>query len=177
MGIGPWEIAVLLIVLAVILGVGRLSQVGSAVGTSVREFRSAVKDQPAAPRPVVVAPPVICGACQASNPATNRFCSTCGATLGAPAPAPPPAPSTATPSEAAQAQPAGGVGAPAVVDAEHAVPPPSGAPLVADAEHPAPTSMAPGGTPTNTCPSCATINPPGQPFCGQCGTRLGTAAA
>jgi hypothetical protein len=29
----------------------------------------------------------------------------------------------------------------------------------------------------NTCPSCATVNPPGQPFCGQCGTHLTPAAA
>jgi hypothetical protein len=29
----------------------------------------------------------------------------------------------------------------------------------------------------NTCPSCATLNPPGQPFCGQCGTHLTPASA
>jgi uncharacterized OB-fold protein len=28
----------------------------------------------------------------------------------------------------------------------------------------------------NICPSCATVNPPGQAFCGQCGTRLSRAA-
>jgi hypothetical protein len=27
-----------------------------------------------------------------------------------------------------------------------------------------------------TCPSCATVNPAGQVFCGQCGTRLTRAA-
>jgi uncharacterized OB-fold protein len=34
----------------------------------------------------------------------------------------------------------------------------------------------PAAASENTCPSCATVNPPGQAFCGQCGTRLTLAA-
>ena len=159
MGIGPWEIVVLLIVLVIIFGAGRLSQVGGAVGRSVREFRSAVQDEPAVA--TVVAPPVICGACQASNLASNHFCSTCGASLSAPATASAAAPLAAAPTEATHGAT---VAATAAAEADHPVSIPPVAPVVAP-------------TPTNTCPSCATVNPPGQPFCGQCGTRLGTAAA
>jgi sec-independent protein translocase protein TatA len=160
MGIGPWEIAVLLIVLVIIFGVGRLSQVGGALGKSVREFRGAVQAEPAAARTVAVAPPVICSACQASNLATNRFCSRCGATLGGPPVAAIAASTQTAPSETAPAAAASGVGAPVAAEVD------------------TPVSVAPATVvPTNTCPSCATINPPGQPFCGQCGTGLGTAAA
>jgi sec-independent protein translocase protein TatA len=152
MVIGPWEIFILLVVLVIVFGAGRLSQVGGAVGRSVREFRSAVRDEPLVAQPVVVAPPVICAACQASNLASNRFCSTCGATL--------------------VSQP---VAAPATEAVAAPAPQPAAVtPTVLDLEHPQP---APDATPTNTCPSCATINPPGQPFCGQCGTRLAPAAA
>ena len=81
MDIDPWEIVILLLVLVVVLGAGRLSKVRGAMGTSAREFRTAVHEQP---KPV--APPVTCPACQASNLATNRFCSVCGAALVVPAP-------------------------------------------------------------------------------------------
>jgi len=96
MPFGPWEIVVILVIIVVFFGVGRLSEVGGAVGKSVREFRKATSSAPPAP----VAPP------------------------------PPIASATVTPA--------------ATVD--------------------------------NTCPSCATVNPTGQVFCGQCGTRLTRAA-
>jgi sec-independent protein translocase protein TatA len=154
MTLGPWEIFILLLVLAVILGVGRLSQVGGAMGKSVREFRGAARDKPApvtappaaAAPPVVTEPPVACPECHTANLATNRFCSACGATMAAPA-----APETTPGAETAT---------PGAAEAEDAV-----------------VDHVPVPMPTNTCPSCATLNPPGQPFCGQCGTRLKTAAA
>jgi sec-independent protein translocase protein TatA len=78
---GPWEIVVILIILVIIFGAGRLSQVGGAVGRSVREFRTAVQEEPHK-----AAPPVVCTACETANPAANKFCSSCGATLTSPAP-------------------------------------------------------------------------------------------
>src|ERR1044071_7540952 len=92
MGFGPWEVFLVLLVLVIIFGAGRLTQVGNAMGKSVREFRGAVQ-QPAAPAPPPTMPPVTCPSCQASNYGGNRFCSTCGATL----PAPPAAPAAAGP--------------------------------------------------------------------------------
>lgn len=179
MPFGPWEIAILLLILVIIFGAGRLAQVGGALGKTVREFRGAVQDEPTAPpAPVAVSlPPVICAECRASNPATNKFCSACGATFrpaeaaaapatAEPAPAPPAAPEgTASDAPAAHAPAASGTG-------EASEPVKDTAPIDAGR-----TVHTRATLPQNTCPSCATINPPGQPFCGQCGTRLKPAAA
>ena len=87
MPIGPWELVIILIIVVVIFGAGRLSQIGGAVGRGVREFRSAVHDeQPAIEAPsTAVARPAVpevkCAACEASNPAGQKFCSACGAAL------------------------------------------------------------------------------------------------
>ena len=98
--LGPWELVIILVIVVVIFGAGRLSEVGGAVGKSIREFRKATTDD-----------------------------SSTRATLAAPSAAPLASP-TVTPSSAVE----------------------------------------------NTCPSCATVNPTGQVFCGQCGTRLTRAA-
>jgi sec-independent protein translocase protein TatA len=101
--LGPWELIVILLIVVVIFGAGRLSEVGGAVGKSIREFRKATTDEAHAASTAAVAAP--------------------------PAPAPL----------------AGGASAPTLVV-------------------------------ENKCPSCATVNPTGQVFCGQCGTRLTRAA-
>ena len=102
--LGPWELIVILLIVVVIFGAGRLSEVGGAVGKSIREFRKATTDETA--------------------------------TRGAAA-APPAAPA---------------------------------APLTSP-------TVAPNAAIENKCPSCATVNPTGQVFCGQCGTRLTHAAS
>ena len=102
--LGPWELIVVLLIVVVIFGAGRLSEVGGALGRSIREFRKATtddKDNAGHQTTVVAAAPPV-------------------ATL------------------------------------------PANAPTAILVE--------------NTCPSCATVNPTGQVFCGQCGTRLTRAA-
>ncbi len=37
--LGPWEIGLILVVILLVFGVGKLPQVGSAIGRSLREFR------------------------------------------------------------------------------------------------------------------------------------------
>jgi len=37
--IGPWEIALVLVIILMIFGVGKLPQVGSAIGKGLRAFR------------------------------------------------------------------------------------------------------------------------------------------
>jgi sec-independent protein translocase protein TatA len=125
--LGPWELIVILLIVVVIFGAGRLSEVGGAVGKSIREFRKATGDEthPAQTTPVV---------------------------------APPPAPVAAAP----VAQPLAGA---TTTTAVPVVAPVAGA-VVA----------APVVVTENKCPSCATVNPPEQVFCGQCGTRLTRAA-
>src|ERR1700682_4748783 len=105
--IGVWELVVILIIVLVIFGAGRLSEVGGALGKGIREFRKATTDEHAAQPPATPTAPL----------------------PGAPVPAAP-------------------VAAP-----------------------PVPTVLV-----ENECPSCATVNPTGQVFCGQCGTRLTRAA-
>lgn len=42
---GPWEIALILLVVLIIFGVGKLPQVGGAIGRGIREFRRAQQGQ------------------------------------------------------------------------------------------------------------------------------------
>ncbi len=37
--IGPWEIGLLLLIILIIFGIGKLPQVGGAIGKSITEFR------------------------------------------------------------------------------------------------------------------------------------------
>ena len=39
--LGPWEIALILVIILIIFGVGRLPQVGGAIGKSLRAFKKA----------------------------------------------------------------------------------------------------------------------------------------
>lgn len=39
--IGPWEIGLILVIVLIVFGAGRLPQVGNAIGKGIREFRKA----------------------------------------------------------------------------------------------------------------------------------------
>ena len=125
---GPWELIVILLIVVVIFGAGRLSEVGGAVGKSIREFRKATGDES-----------------QATTAAT-------------------------TPPVAAAAPPQPLAAAPVVPVAPVAV-----APTAVPAA-PTATAVPTATVVENQCPSCATVNPTSQVFCGQCGTRLTRAA-
>lgn len=43
-GLGPWELVLILLIVIAVFGAGRLAGIGSALGSSVREFKNAVKD-------------------------------------------------------------------------------------------------------------------------------------
>ncbi len=42
--LGPWEIVLILVIVLIIFGPGKLPSVGKMLGKSLREFRSSVKD-------------------------------------------------------------------------------------------------------------------------------------
>ena len=42
--LGPMELIIILVVVVIIFGVGRLPEIGGALGKGIREFRSASKD-------------------------------------------------------------------------------------------------------------------------------------
>jgi sec-independent protein translocase protein TatA len=117
---GVPELIVILVIVIVIFGAGRLSELGGAMGKTIKEFRKATQED-AAPLPAGTAHPVEAAAPVAAAPVA-------AAPVGA----------TATSPAAATA--------PVAVAVE------------------------------NKCPSCATVNPSTQAFCGQCGTRLTRAA-
>jgi len=37
--LGPWEIGLILVIILIVFGIGKLPQVGSALGRGMREFR------------------------------------------------------------------------------------------------------------------------------------------
>jgi sec-independent protein translocase protein TatA len=109
--LGPWELIVILLIVVVIFGAGRLAEIGGAVGKSVREFRHATQDPDqaaantapatttapaasAAPAtttaPAASAAPAAtvapaaenkCPSCATVNPAGQAFCGQCGTRL------------------------------------------------------------------------------------------------
>ena len=41
MKLGPWEIGLILVIVLIVFGVGKLPQVGGAIGKSIRSFKKA----------------------------------------------------------------------------------------------------------------------------------------
>ena len=89
-GIGPGELIIVLIIALIVVGPGKLPDVGSALGKSIREFRRAASD--------------VQEATKLETPAA------------APTPAPVPAPAPQTPAPAAPVAAAPVVAAPVVDD-------------------------------------------------------------
>ncbi|KUO49009.1 MAG: hypothetical protein APF76_10285 [Desulfitibacter sp. BRH_c19] len=42
--IGPWEMGLILVIVLIVFGAGKLPQVGKSVGKAISEFRGSVKD-------------------------------------------------------------------------------------------------------------------------------------
>ncbi len=43
--LGPWEIGLILVIILIVFGVGKLPQVGGAIGKSIRAFRKAQRGE------------------------------------------------------------------------------------------------------------------------------------
>ena len=43
--LGPWEIGLILTIILIVFGVGKLPQVGGSMGKAIREFRTSVKGE------------------------------------------------------------------------------------------------------------------------------------
>jgi sec-independent protein translocase protein TatA len=102
-GIGPLGVPELLIIAFIIIlifGVGRLPEVGSALGKGIREFRKSTREDDDETKPdsgeggeppvATTAPPateaaadVFCGECGAKNAGGTKFCAACGKELRA----------------------------------------------------------------------------------------------
>lgn len=99
-GIGPLglpELAIIAFIVVLVFGVGRLPEVGGAVGKGIREFRKSSKDDdaasdastlarmsssvsPDAPAPAASAAgdSVFCSECGGKNLREAKFCAQCG---------------------------------------------------------------------------------------------------
>jgi sec-independent protein translocase protein TatA len=80
--VGPTELILILGIVVVIFGAGRLSEVGGALGRSIREFRQATgverADAAVPDRPDSVQH---CGRCGSALHHGSRFCGSCGTQL------------------------------------------------------------------------------------------------
>lgn len=102
-GLGPFELILILAVIVIIFGVGRLPEVGGAIGRGIREFRKAAKEEDEEPPQITEASStgagessagaepeqprmasLTCSKCGATNAADAKFCKECGATIEAP---------------------------------------------------------------------------------------------
>lgn len=43
--IGVWELAIILVIVLVLFGAGKLPEIGKAIGKTIKEFKKAVKDE------------------------------------------------------------------------------------------------------------------------------------
>jgi sec-independent protein translocase protein TatA len=48
MNLGPTELIIILVIVVLLFGVGRLSQIGGELGKGIREFRSGLREDPEA---------------------------------------------------------------------------------------------------------------------------------
>ncbi len=90
MGVGvlqPWHVIVILVIVLVIFGPGKLPMLGKAVGDTVRDFKKAVNDEPAKTAETAELAPGMrdCPTCHKPMPLNDRFCGNCGAQLQVPA--------------------------------------------------------------------------------------------
>ncbi len=105
-GLGPAELAIILVIVVVMFGATRLKDLGGSLGQGIKEFRAAVKEEDeetpaAAPAPMTTsseapATPVAssnggdviaavkCPSCSSLNAQGAKFCNSCGAGLTAP---------------------------------------------------------------------------------------------
>jgi sec-independent protein translocase protein TatA len=85
MGVGvlqPWHLIVVVVIVLVIFGPGKLPMLGKAVGDSVRDFKKAINNDeqaPTADRQSAPGSTMTCPNCHKTVPVADRFCGNCGA--------------------------------------------------------------------------------------------------
>ncbi len=93
-GLGPFELLLILAIVVLIFGVGKMADIGGALGKSIREFRKAAREPEEAATPTVSANSETaassaapterhCTKCGASVDPSSRFCAECGAPVQA----------------------------------------------------------------------------------------------
>lgn len=71
------HLLLILLIVLIIFGAGRLTEVGGALGKGVRDFRSSVEEKD----PPTSAPTGFCASCGRASVPGARFCQECGKPL------------------------------------------------------------------------------------------------
>ena len=81
----PWHLVVILIIVLIIFGAGRLTEVGGALGKGVRDFRENVQggSTSASSGPTTPSGARHCTSCGAELPSGARYCAKCGTGVAA----------------------------------------------------------------------------------------------
>jgi sec-independent protein translocase protein TatA len=75
----PWHLIIILVIILVVFGPGKLPQLGKAVGDSMRDFKKAI-DHSSDESTAELAPGTRrCPTCHKATPIADRFCGGCGA--------------------------------------------------------------------------------------------------
>jgi sec-independent protein translocase protein TatA len=82
----PTHLIIILVIILIVFGAGKLPEVGGGLGRSITEFRKGVHETSSDDEPVDRAPvatPVqatgsVCSVCGASLPPGAKFCASCG---------------------------------------------------------------------------------------------------
>lgn len=85
----PTHLILILIIVLVVFGPGKLPEVGGAIGKGLNEFKRSVNgasdaDKPPEASEVKTAAPIgpgVCPACGHENASGNQFCGNCGAKI------------------------------------------------------------------------------------------------
>lgn len=79
--LGPMELIVILAIVILIFGAGKVGEIGGALGKGIRDFRKATSDDDSASAAAPVAAMSTgraCRACGNTLGATQTFCGSCG---------------------------------------------------------------------------------------------------
>jgi sec-independent protein translocase protein TatA len=44
-GLGPWEMAIVLVIILIVFGAGKLPTIGGSIGQAIRNFKKSMKDK------------------------------------------------------------------------------------------------------------------------------------
>jgi sec-independent protein translocase protein TatA len=75
----PWHLIIILVIILVVFGPGKLPQLGKAVGDSMRDFKKAIDHSPEQPTEELAPGMRRCPTCHKPTPIADRFCGGCGA--------------------------------------------------------------------------------------------------
>ena len=74
----PVHLVLLLVVILIVFGAGKLPGVGAALGQSIKEFKKASTEPDDHAKQAAAATPDSCQNCHATVPAGAQFCPSCG---------------------------------------------------------------------------------------------------